>query len=276
MEEILVPAKENVVPNLGSNLSNQEIPTDLIQQIFSDFEQSKKISGDTVKKLEESVLSSQPLQNKLSPLKQQTITPLSIKINGTIGNDFLVGSNNPDEILASDGNDIVVGRGNNDLIFGGFGKDLLSGGDGNDIIEGEAGDDQIFGGLAEDILRGGDGKDILIGTIPNSLVSPGISEFDKLIGGAGADTFVLGDKDGIFYTKVDTGLIDFFATIEDFIPGEDVIQLKQISGGSNYQLARGIDPSGKVFTDIKVSDFDIIARVQGVELFELNSGFTFV
>ncbi len=276
MEEILVPAKENVVPNLGSNLSQKEISTDLIQQIISDLEQSKKISGDTVKKLEESVLSSQPLQNKLSPLKQQTITPLSIKINGTIGNDFLVGSNNPDEILASDGNDIVVGRGNNDLIFGGFGKDLLSGGDGNDIIEGEAGDDQIFGGLAEDILRGGDGNDILIGTFPNSIVSPGISEFDKLIGGAGADTFVLGDKDAIFYTKVDTGLIDFFATIEDFTPGVDIIQLKQISGGSSYQLARGIDPSGKVFTDIKVGDFDIIGRVQGVELLDLNSGFTFV
>jgi Ca2+-binding RTX toxin-like protein len=276
MEEILVPANGNVVPNLGSNLSEKELPTDLIKQIQSDIEQSRKVSADIVKKLEESVLSSQPLQNKLSPLSPKTITPLTITINGTGGNDFLVGTNNPEQILASTVDDIVLGRGNNDQLFGGIGRDLLIGGDGNDILEGDSGDDQIFGGLGNDILNGGDGNDILIGIEANTLGNPNQFESDRLIGGAGVDTFVFGDQNNIFYRMPDISSPDSFATIQDFTKGEDIIQLKGDILGNSYQLARGIDPAGKVFTDIKLGNSDIIARVENVEILDFSTGFNFV
>lgn len=67
--------------------------------------------------------------------------------------------------------------------------------------------------------------DVIIGNVQNNILS-GEGGFDEITGGAGADTFVLGDSENIFYQ----GNGDFdFAFINDFTPGEDIIQLGAIS-----------------------------------------------
>lgn len=49
----------------------------------------------------------------------------SVNINGSNGNDFIIGNK---------GRNVIEGRGGNDLLFGGFGADILMGQSGNDIL----------------------------------------------------------------------------------------------------------------------------------------------
>ncbi len=63
-------------------------------------------------------------------------------VNGTTGNDSLLGGGN--------GNDSLTGLAGNDALFGRFGSDRLDGG---------AGLDSLTGGLGADTLTGGDGND---------------------------------------------------------------------------------------------------------------------
>ncbi|MEZ5806117.1 MAG: VWA domain-containing protein [Zhengella sp.] len=92
-------------------------------------------------------------------------------IDGTLGNDILLGTPLPDEILADAGDDIVKG---------GAGADIIFGHDGDDIIDGEDGDDELHGdgSACED---GSDDVDrtpvttFNIGTIPSTGQSLSIS-----------------------------------------------------------------------------------------------------
>jgi Ca2+-binding RTX toxin-like protein len=84
-------------------------------------------------------------------------------INGTNGNDNLVGSSTNDILFGGLGADTLIGGLGNDILFGGLGADTLIGGLGNDILDGGSGDDILDGGLGNDILFGGLGADTLIG-----------------------------------------------------------------------------------------------------------------
>ena len=134
-----------------------------------------------------------------------------------------------------------------------------------------------------DTLQGGAGNDILNGANAGSS-TPGAGQADILNGGAGNDTFVLGDKDAVYYSYgVTTSLLDV-AIIEDFNPGEDVIQLK--GGASNYSLRSfgsgtvlGTDTQVGAGVGIMTSSREIIGFVQDVNLNELNlnsSSFNYV
>ncbi|MGQ0598529.1 putative Ig domain-containing protein [Aquabacterium sp.] len=112
-------------------------------------------------------------------------------INGTDGNDTLVGSIGPDSMLGGYGADVMKG---------GAGRDTLDGGDGNDVLQGGTGDDLLYGSGGHDILEGGDGQDTLYG---NGYLSGGadndsIGAYDGSIvdGGAGDDTLRI-DGDGV-------------------------------------------------------------------------------
>ncbi|AFY56147.1 hypothetical protein Riv7116_3701 [Rivularia sp. PCC 7116] len=63
--------------------------------------------------------------------------------------------------------------------------------------------------------------DNIIGNAEDNIIN-GFGGIDNLTGGAGADTFVLGEGGNFFYT--DAGFGDV-ATIQDFVSGEDRIQL---------------------------------------------------
>jgi predicted outer membrane repeat protein len=127
--------------------------------------------------------------------------------------DIRYGTYSNDSIVGKDGDSYLVGLNGNDTIFGNGGNDYLDGGANNDTIFGEVGNDTLVGGNGINYLVGGDGNDILSGGYGQDLME----------GGNGADKYILGDENRIFYT--DNGWYDR-ATIKDFQPEQDTIQLK--------------------------------------------------
>lgn len=112
-------------------------------------------------------------------------------VNGTGGEDTLIG------LL---GNDTLNGLGGHDTLFGALGNDKLFGGDGNDYL---------VGGLGDDKLEGGAGNDDLNGGINN----------DRLTGGTGADRFhaeLAGGKDVVtdYQSGVDSVVLDFLVNLK--------------------------------------------------------------
>lgn len=86
-------------------------------------------------------------------------------------------------LYGGSGLDTLRGGGGNDIIHGGAADGSY---DGEDILYGEGGDDQLFGDGGTDTLYGGDGADRLTG---------GSYGRNKLYGGAGNDTYVIGDHE---------------------------------------------------------------------------------
>src|ERR1051326_1404819 len=91
-------------------------------------------------------------------------TVSKIHIDGFRGNDTIIidDANGPIvvgvTINGSAGNDTLIGGGESDHLFGGDGNDVLNGLGGRDFEYGEAGDDSVRGGGASDRLDGGDGN----------------------------------------------------------------------------------------------------------------------
>ena len=124
------------------------------------------------------------------------------------GDDYITidGEIKDSTIDAGDGNDVV------DLY--GTGNAIVNGGNGDDELNGDEGDDSLDGGADHDILNGYDGNDTLKGGEGDDILDAGAG-LDNLYGGDGEDTFILNLGEG-------------FATIHDFVVGEDIIQLNDI------------------------------------------------
>ena len=71
-------------------------------------------------------------------------------INGTSGNDTLVGTTAADTISGLGGNDLLQGSDGNDSVVGGAGNDTVRGNNGTDWVEGGAGNDNVGGGGGQD------------------------------------------------------------------------------------------------------------------------------
>lgn len=99
------------------------------------------------------------------------------EINGTNGDDRLVGRGGHDELDGNGGGDKLYGNGGHDELDGGSGNDLLEGGSGNDDLDGGFGADRLFGGSGNDELDGDSGNDVLYG-------------------GKGADRFIFDENAG--------------------------------------------------------------------------------
>jgi Ca2+-binding RTX toxin-like protein len=158
----------------------------------------------------------------------------------------------------------IVGTTENDIFNGTTGNDTIDGLTGNDTLNGNAGDDVLLGKAGNDRLSGGSGADLLNGV--DGLLAGIAGEKDTLTGGAGADTFAIGDAGRAYYNV--SGSTDL-ARIADFHPIEgDRIQLKS---GITYQLR---EVNGH--TQIRIGT-DSIALVIGVTGLNLNStAFTYV
>jgi RTX calcium-binding nonapeptide repeat (4 copies) len=83
----------------------------------------------------------------------------------------IVGTNGPNQINGTSGNDKIFGLGGSDQINGGGGNDLICGGTGNDQLNGNAGNDTIIGGPDTDQITGGPGSDTCIGDPGDTLSS---------------------------------------------------------------------------------------------------------
>jgi len=165
-------------------------------------------------------------------------------IFGNQGNDQLNGNTGNDTLYGGQGNDTISGGKDGDFVFGDLGDDVVNGNNANDVVRGGRGNDTVYGGQGDDSVFGDLGNDFVSGDLGNDFITgvsttqpnPGLGEIDTLVGGAGRDTFVLGDSVNIYYDDTNTSLpgTGDYAEIRDFTPGEDRIQLKT---GSSYFLA---------------------------------------
>jgi Ca2+-binding RTX toxin-like protein len=172
-----------------------------------------------------------------------------------------------DRIAASTIQSITTANGHNNLALGvnavAAGIAIVTGGTGNDTFDasaytiastlsGDAGNDSLLSGTGNDSLTGGNGTDWLQAT---SASSKGVGQIDTLTGGAGSDTFILGDSGFAYYNSTETDTPVDYAVITDFANG-DLLQLKTIDnteagngyivlgvGGSKYQLYLDTDKS---------------------------------
>jgi len=164
---------------------------------------------------------------------------------GTNGDDILRGGSANQRIEGRNGNDRISAGGGNDRVLGGNGNDRIAGQSGRDTLLGGRGNDNLNGGLGDDRLLGSSGRDVLIGV--NASSGAGRGERDVLIGGSQADTFVLGNRQSVFYDDGranSLGTADY-AMIQDFKVAEgDRIQLKGEAG--DYRLGSGSSNRGSV------------------------------
>src|SRR5258708_24599082 len=73
-------------------------------------------------------------------------------LNGTEGNDTLIGTTDADTINGLGGNAFLAGDSGDDSIAGGTGNDTIYGDGGNDWIESGAGNDTVSGGAGQDSI----------------------------------------------------------------------------------------------------------------------------
>jgi hypothetical protein len=113
-------------------------------------------------------------------------------------------------ILGTNTNNLIFGNspssGINDTIAGFAGDDQIFGLTGNDSIDGGFGNDEIYGGIGNDTLLGNIGNDTLIGSQIGAT-----TDIDILVGGGGADIFVLATTQNNFYAGAND-----YAIIQDF------------------------------------------------------------
>ncbi len=76
-----------------------------------------------------------------------------MQVNGTTGNNNLVGTFYADRMYGNAGNDVLSAGGGNDTMYGGTGSDTLYGGAGSDLL---------YGGAGLDYLQGGSGSDAFV------------------------------------------------------------------------------------------------------------------
>lgn len=91
---------------------------------------------------------------------------------------IFMGDDTDENIVGTEGRDLISGAGGNDTLSGRGGNDFIDGGDGDDVISGGDGDDVIYGGSGDDIIRGDRGNDSIEGQ----------EGLDTLDGGEGVDT----------------------------------------------------------------------------------------
>ena len=106
--------------------------------------------------------------SQCAALNLTSIVSGSGTVNGTNGNDLILGSagvdtlngaNGPDCLMAGSGADTLNGGAGTDILLGGDGNDNLLGNAANDTLYGEGGNDTLNGGAATDVCDGGSGTD---------------------------------------------------------------------------------------------------------------------
>ncbi|EDX87224.1 hypothetical protein S7335_4931 [Synechococcus sp. PCC 7335] len=152
-------------------------------------------------------------------------------------------------------------------------------GSSNLYIVGTDGNDTLVGDGTNQKIVGGRGKDRLVG-VDESAHRPGLGEQDVLIGGIGADRYVLGNTLGAFYDDGDigtSGLADF-AEIRGFSERQDIIELHGVA--SDYRLGattvRGKDNLGIFLTSGEDELIAVLKDSQQKNLSFESSAFEFV
>lgn len=165
--------------------------------------------------------------------KSVYIEPLDFTniMEGTAGNDLLLGTFRNDIMYGFDGNDILYARGGYDILYGGAGNDILKVLDGYADMYGEEGDDILIGGDDIDYLYGGDGDDLLHGG----------GHRDEMWGGAGADIFAYMNVTDSDYWDLDRS--DRIHDLED----DDSFDFTEM-GDISFDWDNG--PAGSIYVEV--------------------------
>jgi hypothetical protein len=212
------------------------------------------------------------------------------RLNGSNGNDLIIGGNLNDTLFGLGGNDLIDGRGGNDFIDGGSGNDTIIGGAGKDTLLGGAGGDVfVFDrnsalnsgeiDLIEDFTPGedslgiqgltsGDNVDYDRSTGILSINGKAFAQLDSnldiqdsdldfndsIFGGSNPPTDGGNVEEDVFVFDRDTAINSGeVVPIENFIPGEDIIRIEGIASGDNIDYNRDtgiISINGKDFAQI--------------------------
>jgi Ca2+-binding RTX toxin-like protein len=121
-------------------------------------------------------------------------SPSGAAINGSDGNDLILGKTGNTVITTGDGNDVVFAGDGNDFIKAGTGNNVVYAGGGSDVVTMGTGNNVVYAGLGGDVILGGDGHNALFGEGGNDVIMSGKGN-DLLDGGAGNDLLYAGDGD---------------------------------------------------------------------------------
>jgi Ca2+-binding RTX toxin-like protein len=158
-----------------------------------------------------------------------------------------------EQIIASSGDDILVGRNGVD--------DILDGGNGNDIISGLSGNDTLIGGSGNDLLLGGLGADSLIGGTGLDLADYSTSSIAVQVGLDGS-TGVGGDATGDVLSGIESLRGSAF---DDQLTGS--VSADTLEGGSGNDILTGLVGSDTLYGD---AGDDILSGGIGADI--LNGG----
>jgi len=194
-------------------------------------------------------------------------------IDGAGGIDSLVGGSGNDTYFIDDIGDVIVETPAVDIDtviakFNGYALGdnlehlvLASGVAGVISGSGNDGANSLTGNSFSNNIFGGEGNDTLTGSRTR-----GSGEIDTLRGGAGADVFVLGDVNNIYYTAA-AG--DDYALIQDFNTAEDRLQIR---GASTSYSVGAIDGDGyQSITFVATSELIAKVKTQAADAITLNT-----
>jgi Ca2+-binding RTX toxin-like protein len=197
------------------------------------------------------------------------------RLNGTNGDDVIIGGNLNDTLFGLGGNDYIDGLGGNDLIDGGSGQDTLLGGAGKDtLLGGDGGDVFVFDrnsalnsgeiDTIEDFTPGedslgiqglasGDNVDYDRSTGILSLNGKAFAQLDAnldiqdsdldfddvIFGGSNPPPSSGNTDEDVFAFERDTAISSGeVVPIDNFVPGEDTIRIEGIASGDNIDYNR--------------------------------------
>jgi len=162
-----------------------------------------------------------------------TILPMppigGLFIEGTDGNDTLVGTTLADEIHGKNGLDQIFGDAGDDLLFGDAGNDNLLGGSGNDTLD---------GGVGADAMAGGTGNDTYIVDSAGDQVTENAGEGFDAVRTTLSNYTLTANVETLTFSGLDTGFTGTGNSIDNTIiggPVDDVLN----GGGGNDKLSGG-------------------------------------
>jgi Ca2+-binding RTX toxin-like protein len=193
-------------------------------------------------------------------------------LNGSTGNNTLMGGGGDDAVSGMAGNDTLRGGSGNDKMWGGSGNDNLSGGSGNDMLVGGFGADRMDGGAGNDVLlsRSDAGEMVAAQDGTTQIFADETAAFksvnDTLTGGRGADTFRF---EGLVNAKEEI--------VAKHVNGDGTIDWVGVTGENNAVHDHWVDGFGNdVIRDFNRAEGDKIeisahtAEVQSIQHLDSN------
>jgi Ca2+-binding RTX toxin-like protein len=183
-------------------------------------------------------------------------------IDGRAGNDVIAGGCGDDHIVAGAGDDTITGGEGCDIVFAGAGNDHISGGGGDDRLFGEQGNDIVFGDAGEDFLSGGTGDDLLSGGQGDDLIE-GDEGDDEIVGGSGNDHLFGGQGEDVIDGGTGRDLVRAGGGGDTILDGEGEDTV--LAGAGNDRMIAALDGDDDVYEGGEDCDtLDYSATSQGV------------